>query len=138
MVRPPPRSTLFPYTTLFRSRAAVEIEPDPDRLRDPDLRLRVHHQSHGAVCPFERGGPVGFARVDGGAVGAHPLGGRERETHAMASAKPRNSASSVSSSGCHWTASVHGAARSARSTPSTTPSAAHAVARSVGASSRIA
>src|SRR5438046_7244516 len=54
MVRPPPRSTLFPYTTLFRSRAAVEIEPDPDRLRDPDLRLRVHHQSHGAVCPFER------------------------------------------------------------------------------------
>src|SRR5438034_6027069 len=24
MIRPPPRSTLFPYTTLFRSRAAIE------------------------------------------------------------------------------------------------------------------
>src|SRR5437868_13156440 len=26
MLRPPPRSTLFPYTTLFRSGAVVEIE----------------------------------------------------------------------------------------------------------------
>src|SRR5258707_7002899 len=26
MIRRPPRSTLFPYTTLFRSRAAVETE----------------------------------------------------------------------------------------------------------------
>src|SRR5260221_1039309 len=35
MIRPPPRSTLFPYTTLFRSRAArtgsatVERRPSP-------------------------------------------------------------------------------------------------------------
>src|SRR5687767_15360593 len=27
MIRPPPRSTLFPYTTLFRSRNYVELEP---------------------------------------------------------------------------------------------------------------
>src|SRR5688572_33511117 len=27
MLRPPPRSTLFPYTTLFRSRMATEISP---------------------------------------------------------------------------------------------------------------
>src|SRR3712207_9275299 len=27
MIRRPPRSTLFPYTTLFRSGAAVSIEP---------------------------------------------------------------------------------------------------------------
>src|SRR5438874_10260589 len=27
MIRPPPRSTLFPYTTLFRSRAALEGDP---------------------------------------------------------------------------------------------------------------
>src|SRR5436189_806858 len=26
MIRPPPRSTLFPYTTLFRSRADVDAE----------------------------------------------------------------------------------------------------------------
>src|SRR3712207_8692458 len=30
MIRRPPRSTLFPYTTLFRS---LDVEPDPD---DPD------------------------------------------------------------------------------------------------------
>src|SRR3989449_6710754 len=27
MIRRPPRSTLFPYTTLFRSRAALELDP---------------------------------------------------------------------------------------------------------------
>src|SRR5688572_32285259 len=27
MIRPPPRSTLFPYTTLFRSRQAITLEP---------------------------------------------------------------------------------------------------------------
>src|SRR5689334_23810159 len=38
MLRPPPRSTLFPYTTLFRSDQA------PDRLHDPALRpLRGPH-----------------------------------------------------------------------------------------------
>src|SRR6266478_6685374 len=30
MIRPPPRSTLFPYTTLFRSRRARPV-PDRDR-----------------------------------------------------------------------------------------------------------
>src|SRR2546429_1109639 len=28
MIRRPPRSTLFPYTTLFRSRMALDHEPD--------------------------------------------------------------------------------------------------------------
>src|SRR5256884_8079053 len=28
MIRQPPRSTLFPYTTLFRSGSGVEAEPD--------------------------------------------------------------------------------------------------------------
>src|SRR5689334_24541914 len=28
MIRPPPRSTLFPYTTLFRS-AKIAVEPEP-------------------------------------------------------------------------------------------------------------
>src|SRR5256885_12415481 len=56
MIRRPPRSTLFPYTTLFRS----------------------------------------------------PLRRREGEAHVTAPAKPRNSVSSTSSSGCHCTASSHG------------------------------
>src|SRR5947209_19824067 len=33
MIRPPPRSTLFPYTTLFRSHVRVEpLEPERARL----------------------------------------------------------------------------------------------------------
>src|SRR3712207_7423523 len=38
MIRRPPRSTLFPYTTLFRSRVAMD---DPLRRRLHDLRLGV-------------------------------------------------------------------------------------------------
>src|SRR3712207_8817192 len=34
MIRRPPRSTLFPYTTLFRSEGAVEEEPDPGLSRE--------------------------------------------------------------------------------------------------------
>src|SRR5438477_4298547 len=30
MIRRPPRSTLFPYTTLFRSRRPVRLQPDAD------------------------------------------------------------------------------------------------------------
>src|SRR5438477_9540586 len=35
MIRPPPRPTLFPYTTLFRSRATFPAQ-------DPGHRRRVH------------------------------------------------------------------------------------------------
>src|SRR2546426_1783955 len=31
MIRRPPRSTLFPYTTLFRSRLTVHLRDRPDR-----------------------------------------------------------------------------------------------------------
>src|SRR3712207_9444485 len=41
MIRRPPRSTLFPYTTLFRSDAAVEQE------------AVVAHQQHGAAEALE-------------------------------------------------------------------------------------
>src|SRR3989449_6967275 len=36
MIRRPPRSTLFPYTTLFRSRAARPWEPHRGALIRPD------------------------------------------------------------------------------------------------------
>src|SRR5947209_10323580 len=37
-MRPPPRSTLFPYTTLFRSRGQHRVERVPHRVHDrPDL-----------------------------------------------------------------------------------------------------
>src|SRR2546422_8038716 len=32
MIRRPPRSTLFPYTTIFRSRLLVEVDDVEDRL----------------------------------------------------------------------------------------------------------
>src|SRR3712207_7593830 len=42
MIRRPPRSTLFPYTTLFRS--VVRLEPEPRRLAlDDRLRERLLH-----------------------------------------------------------------------------------------------
>src|SRR3712207_6947607 len=51
MIRRPPRSTLFPYTTLFRSLEAGHVEregqllaaldPAPERLRAPLARLVV-------------------------------------------------------------------------------------------------
>src|SRR3712207_8367256 len=47
MIRRPPRSTLFPYTTLFRSE---EEQPDPHRgervveQRDDDRRQRAEHR----------------------------------------------------------------------------------------------
>src|SRR3712207_7468569 len=42
MIRRPPRSTLFPYTTLFRSPGPVPAPPRPDRkwVRGPGLRPR--------------------------------------------------------------------------------------------------
>src|SRR3712207_8889239 len=55
MIRRPPRSTLFPYTTLFRSRdldVLAELVPVEDRLHvdevdDPgEVRLRTDRQLH--------------------------------------------------------------------------------------------
>src|SRR5438128_5758790 len=42
MIRPPPRSTLFPYTTLFRSWPAAGVVQGPAAARDlpADLRHR--------------------------------------------------------------------------------------------------
>src|SRR5215216_2633200 len=41
MIRPPPRSTLFPYTTLFRPRHARGLAGDPGRwCRTPSTRRR--------------------------------------------------------------------------------------------------
>src|SRR5690348_18018841 len=48
MLRPPPRSTLFPYTTLFRSDVLVEL-PDPH----PPEEERDHHGERG--CERIRG-----------------------------------------------------------------------------------
>src|SRR2546422_5337738 len=53
MIRRPPRSTLFPYTTLFRSLVGVAEPPGRRRVRGvaaaPDLRFALG--SRGLVAP---------------------------------------------------------------------------------------
>src|SRR5688572_31838792 len=41
MIRRPPRSTLFPYTTLFRSTAVLRPEKNPVQLVEAIARLRA-------------------------------------------------------------------------------------------------
>src|SRR5256886_10763195 len=42
MIRRPPRSTLFPYTTLFRSRAGLGVVEDPRGRLDAERRVERH------------------------------------------------------------------------------------------------
>src|SRR2546430_7315003 len=65
MIRRPPRSTLFPYTTLFRSaRLAAELRARGCR---GDVLIM---QSHGGVAPVRES-----ARLAAGAVLSGPAGG---------------------------------------------------------------
>src|SRR5256885_13120141 len=51
MIRRPPRSTLFPYTTLFRSDLRVEVSP---RIKEKFENGRDYYKHHGqrlAVLP---------------------------------------------------------------------------------------
>src|SRR3712207_8882978 len=48
MIRLPPRSTLFPYTTLFRSRPAQREPPRPPA-RGKQLLVRASHDRDGAT-----------------------------------------------------------------------------------------
>src|SRR3712207_7411908 len=81
MIRRPPRSTLFPYTTLFRSRldageaqpAAAQPRPDRQRRPDPDAGGR------GPVAGG-RGQAVDVAGPQGGR-GQRPPPGRRSEEH---------------------------------------------------------
>src|SRR5438034_7272832 len=38
MIRPPPRATLFPYTTLFRSELEQDHRPCPERVQGAGVR----------------------------------------------------------------------------------------------------
>src|SRR5947209_9076052 len=59
MIRPPPRSTLFPYTTLFRSRGELGAEllevVDLAVEDDPDAPVLVRERLRGGVAqPLDR------------------------------------------------------------------------------------
>src|SRR5439155_24261146 len=51
ITRPPPRSTLFPYTTLFRSHQQTARQPDESGLR----QIRVFAQRYGEPAQRHRG-----------------------------------------------------------------------------------
>src|SRR5256885_14071396 len=59
MMRRPPRSTLFPYTTLFRSRitqhSAVRFEPESRQLRAPDDDFGVYAMQRFGVTDLRSG-----------------------------------------------------------------------------------
>src|SRR5690349_23465688 len=66
MLRRPPRSTLFPYTTLFRSRNDVQIiitVLSADQENDPDVLATIGASAALSISeiPFE--GPVSVTRV---------------------------------------------------------------------------
>src|SRR5256885_9921221 len=70
MIRRPPRSTLFPYTTLFRSLAGIEPLVSPDH----------GVETEGLLHPFPRGRPVGLAPLalrQRAASGARPTRSEE-------------------------------------------------------------
>src|SRR2546427_10788669 len=88
MIRRPPRSTLFPYTTLFRSRALPQQE-----VRQPLLAARANQEIH---VRQERGGadrPAGGVvhresqmkpGITGGGVLRGADGGQERPRQPVA------------------------------------------------------
>src|SRR5256885_13290906 len=55
MIRRPPRSTLFPYTTLFRSHRRLRLHATRDRLE---------HEEHGLEIDVEDAVPLGLGHVE--------------------------------------------------------------------------
>src|SRR5256885_5221384 len=80
MIRRPPRSTLFPYTTLFRSHeAAVRVE-------GADVAVNAGGQHlHLGLLLLQVGG-----RGKGGGVGAHGWAFRRSEEHTSELQSPCN------------------------------------------------
>src|SRR3712207_8637762 len=63
MIRRPPRSTLFPYTTLFRSDAQHEVGSEQVRIAAAVARLEPAHASHQRVVVRDRA-PAHEGRYD--------------------------------------------------------------------------
>src|SRR2546427_10374340 len=74
MIRRPPRSTLFPYTTLFRSPRATDLAPQHHGELVPDFRARGTGPGVRAV-PLPRGG--GQPADQSGARSVRENGGAE-------------------------------------------------------------
>src|SRR2546422_6633247 len=89
MIRRPPRSTLFPYTTLFRSRDAVHMplhEVPAQPVRRAQRALEVHPAA-GRVLPKQRPARRGLHGVDREPPPHHPLHGETGAVHGDALAR---------------------------------------------------
>src|SRR3712207_7966487 len=73
MIRRPPRSTLFPYTTLFRSEGRETRTTHDPNGAGPELRTAQTTQ-----CPNGAGPRL---RADGGGLGTTPLDAVRSEEH---------------------------------------------------------
>src|SRR5258705_6796774 len=65
MIRRPPRSTLFPYTTLFRSRGMETVHRPGEGLRQPRGDPRRGRRFLGVVLPRRRRDQRPFGRRPG-------------------------------------------------------------------------
>src|SRR3712207_7526893 len=54
MIRRPPRSTLFPYTTLFRSRPSTSVNRAPCASSTKSGKAPAHRVIHGIGTPASR------------------------------------------------------------------------------------
>src|SRR2546422_8147330 len=89
MIRRPPRSTLFPYTTLFRSRLLAEeetVEVGVDELPEPTAQKLRRRQGH-----LVAGDEIHVQRVQVGHVGPQlgPRPGWHAARHLLAAALRR-------------------------------------------------
>src|SRR5258707_8361993 len=71
MIRRPPRSTLFPYTTLFRS--GVEVAPEVT----PEVEVEEAAPEEAAPETGGAGGGAEGAAPEGGGTGSGSGGGRD-------------------------------------------------------------
>src|SRR2546422_8386736 len=68
MIRRPPRSTLFPYTTLFRSLPAAALRDRAVALDALHLERRAHDQGHAARRQHQGDQPLAPAGIVGGQI----------------------------------------------------------------------
>src|SRR2546421_8365720 len=54
MIRRPPRSTLFPYTTLFRSKSAYELAMERLAKSDPDAHRPLTPEQKARLAEIDR------------------------------------------------------------------------------------
>src|SRR2546426_793066 len=90
MIRRPPRSTLFPYTTLFRSLRGAHRNPLGPRRLSSGPRVRRRTPADGIALLHELGGPAIHSGRPPGGGGVRPVspavpGGGDEGSHAVAS-----------------------------------------------------